>query len=76
MSIELQGLSELDKELADQLWRLDTAQEVEAFIQSLPRRLRLRALTVFQLICVAAVDEAVAEKQQFEEVSEYLQRFS
>jgi hypothetical protein len=75
MQIEISGLSELDKELADQLWTMDTEAEVQEFISQLPRSLRVRAETVFQLIVLAAIDQGVAEIQQFDEVSEYLHKF-
>jgi hypothetical protein len=45
-------------EIADQLWSLDSEQDVQLWIQSLPtKRLRQMAISIYNLILIEAIDE-------------------
>lgn len=59
--MEIQGLSKLQMELADSMWELDTLDDVNNFINSLPKRLRGQAKLVLEMMTVAAVDEMVSD---------------
>lgn len=55
--IQISGLTPMQVELADRLWRLDSADQVEAYIQMMPRKLRAEATVVRDMIIAAALDE-------------------
>jgi hypothetical protein len=58
--MEIKGLTQLQRELADQLWALDTLEEVHGFIDGLPKRLRGQARLVLAMIEIAAIDDIVS----------------
>lgn len=64
--IEIQGLNKKQRLLADIIWALDSQQQVEVFIASLPPKDRKEAETVTQMMILAFFDEcdSVAEAQQ------------
>jgi hypothetical protein len=56
--MQIQGLSLIQMEIADQLWSLDSEQDVQLWIQSLPtKRLRQMAISIYNLILIEAIDE-------------------
>ncbi len=57
MEITIEGLSELQRELADQIWQCDSQEDVAAFIAQLPRRLRPHAELVHELMIAAVFDQ-------------------
>jgi hypothetical protein len=57
MEITIQGLSELQRELADQIWQCDSQEAVDAFIAALPKRLRPHAELVRELMIAAVFDQ-------------------
>ena len=64
--IEIEGLSKKQRMLADIIWALDSQQQVQTFIASLPQKERREAQTVTELMILAFLDECegVAEAQQ------------
>ena len=54
--IELTGLSPLQQELAERLWNMETTEEIEAWIQMMPRSVALQAYVVMQMIIAAEID--------------------
>lgn len=54
--IELRGLTKQQREIADQLWSMDTEHEVQSYIYSLPRRMRVQAWVVLNMIIAAELD--------------------
>jgi hypothetical protein len=59
--MEIHGLSKQQMQLADQLWEMDTLDEVHDFINQLPKRLRGQARLVQAMIEIAAIDDIVAD---------------
>ena len=59
--MQIEGLSELQRSLADSMWELETLDDVHKFINSLPKQLRIQARTVLEMMTVAAVDEMIAD---------------
>jgi hypothetical protein len=70
MEITIQGLSDLQRELADQIWQCDSQEAVQAFISQLPKRLRPHAELVRELMIAAAIDQ---EMEVSDAVRDYLQ---
>ena len=68
MEIRIEGLSALQKELADQIWACDGEDDVAEFIGSLPKRLRGQARYVHGLMVMAVWDNVVETQQEFPEV--------
>ena len=64
--IKIEGLNKKQRLLADIIWALDSQQQVELFIASLPLKERREAQTVTELMILAFLDEceSVAEAQQ------------
>lgn len=65
---EIQGFTALQRELADQIWSLDTQGEVEQFVAALPRSLKREAWVVMQMIICAELDNVM-------EVSDEVNRY-
>ena len=64
----IEGFTDLQRELADRIWSMDTEHEVNHFIYSLPRNLRREAWTVLTMIIadqLDAVDEVSPDLQQY-----------
>lgn len=55
--IEIPGLSHLQTDIANRLWGLETLEEVNEFISTLPRSLRIEAQTVQEMIIAATLDQ-------------------
>lgn len=68
MEIRIEGLSALQKELADQIWACDNEEDVSEFIGALPKRLKGQARYVHQLMVMAVWDNVVEKQQEFPEV--------
>lgn len=54
--IEIQGLSPIQKDMADRLWQLDSPEEVSNFIMGLPKSMRELAQVMHDMIIAAALD--------------------
>ena len=54
--ITISGLTELQRDIADRLWSLDTTEAVEDYISTLPKSLRQQAWVVQQMIIAAELD--------------------
>jgi hypothetical protein len=57
----LEGLTKLQVELADQLWKLETMDEVERFINKLPIQLKAQAKLVMAMMEVSAIDDIISD---------------
>lgn len=55
--MEIEGLSPLQKELADRIWSLETPDQVASFFDNLPRNLLHDAYVVYRMIIYAFLDE-------------------
>ena len=63
------GLTELQRDIADRLWALDTTAEITAYIHSLPKSLKREAWVVMQMIIWAELDSYM---EITDEVHDYL----
>jgi hypothetical protein len=66
--IRIEGLTELQRDLADRLWSMDTEEEVQAFISGLPQSLKREAYCVATMLIAHELDSVEA-------VSPDLQRY-
>ncbi len=55
--ITIEGLNKKQRLLADIIWSLDTQDQVQAFIRTLPERDRREAQLVTQMMILAFIDE-------------------
>jgi hypothetical protein len=55
--IKIEGLNKKQKLLADIIWALDSQEQVQTFIASLPPKDRRQAQTVTELMILAFLDE-------------------
>jgi len=67
--ITITGLTELQRDIADRLWALDTTEAVEQYISTLPKSLRRQAWVVQQMIIAAELDSYM---EITDEVHDYL----
>ena len=57
MTIELQGLTKQQCQIADLLWSCDTQQDVAQLIRSMPAQYKQDAITIHQLMIAAVMDQ-------------------
>jgi hypothetical protein len=56
MSEGIPGFSPLQKELADRIWSMDTQQQVEQYVDRLPKNLKREAYVVIMMIIAQELD--------------------
>jgi hypothetical protein len=59
--MKIEGLTKLQVELADQLWELDSLNDVNDFINKLPGKLKPQARLVMSMLEVAAIDDIMSD---------------
>ena len=59
--MQIEGLTKAQVKLADQLWSLDTLDEVNQFINQLPKSQQHQARVVLEMIELAAIDDMVRD---------------
>lgn len=57
MQIEVEGFSPIQRELADQIWALDSPEQLVEFFRILPRSLLHDAYVVYHMIMQAVWDD-------------------
>lgn len=67
--ITITGLTDLQRDIADRLWSLDSTAEINDYIHSLPRSLKREAWVVQQMIIWAELDSYM---EVADEVRDYL----
>ena len=55
--IRLEGLTPLQVELADHIWRLDSQEKIAEWLGELPRNLRQQAMSLIHLIHLECLDQ-------------------
>ncbi len=73
--ITLEGLTPVQVKLCDDLWNLDSMDEVEEFIAELPTKLQTEARSMQQLIVAAMFDEEVQTEDDCAMVRNILDRY-
>jgi len=62
MAIEIHGLNQFQREMADRFWNTDTIDEIETLIQRLPARsLRHQARVTLEMMIAATYDQDTLE---------------
>lgn len=62
--IQIEGLNKKQKMFADIIWSLDTQDQVQAFIKSLPDKDRKQAQVVCEMMILAFFDEVDTVDEQ------------
>jgi len=52
----IEGFTDLQRDLADRLWGMDTEAEVQGFISTLPKNLKREAWVVLTMIVATELD--------------------
>lgn len=74
--ITIEGLSPVQRDLADRMWEIESTEEVEQFIAALPTKwLRGQARTVYDMLVIAYIDSVVAEMPQFPDADNLVDKF-
>ena len=75
MALEIRGLSQRQRVLADILWACDSIPEVELFIAGLPTsELKQEASTLVNLMIVQSQDRAVDASDDMTQANEIINR--
>ena len=67
--ITIQGFTGLQREIADRIWSMDTEQQVQDYIQGMPRKMQTQARIVLAMIIAHELD---SHMEVSDEVQEYL----
>ena len=67
--ITIQGLTEQQRHLADQIWACDTQEDVAQFIAALPAEHKQAAITVHELMIAAVFDQ---DMEVIDEIKDYI----
>jgi len=70
--IKIEGFTQLQRDLADRLWEMDSEREAREFVDGLPKSLKREAWVVIMMIMSHELDSLLTVS---EEVQEYLKRF-
>jgi len=57
MSIELQGLSKQQYQIADMIWSCESQEDVDRLIRNLPQAYKQDAVVIHQLMIAAVMDQ-------------------
>ena len=72
MTIQIEGLNQRQKMLADILWSARSISQVRMFLQSLPERDKRDATVIMELIQWAILDEIESIDSEVKEIIENL----
>ena len=67
--ITITGLTDVQRDIADRLWAMDTQEDIQAYISTLPRSLKKEAWVVMQMIIAQELDQVM---EITDEVRDYL----
>ena len=73
--IQIENLTPVQKEICDRLWEIQSMEQVENYIRTMPRRLRPVAESMLQLLIAATMDHEINSEDDCELAKEYLRRF-
>lgn len=68
--MEIQGLNDRQRKIADMLWSMNTREQVETFIKGLPQEMQLDGRLVLDMMILAVIDEAVTDVSAAQELIE------
>ena len=73
MSLQIQGLTTLQRAIADMLWSLDTEQEIVEWFGTLPANIRPIAHSVLSIMVYEQIDQTPIEDfSDAQEVIDYI----
>ena len=73
MSLQIQGLTTLQRAIADMLWRLDTTEEIVEWFGTLPANIVPIAHSVMSMMVYEQIDQAPIEDfSDAQEVIDYI----
>jgi hypothetical protein len=67
--IEIRGFTQLQRDLADRLWQMDSEREAREFVDGLPKSLKREAWVVIMMIMAHELDSYM---EVSDEVSSYI----
>lgn len=59
--IKIEGLTPLQKELCDEIWSMDSQEELLAWVKLLPRSVLAQAWTMINMIIIESIDQEPIE---------------
>lgn len=70
--MQIRGLSPLEIEICDRLWKMQTSEEIVTWFDALPRSIKPTALAMIMMMNIEAIDEN--EITDFTEANELINR--
>lgn len=71
----IEGLTVRQHEIANRLWQMETEEEIDHYINSLPRRARVDAITVKEMMIAACIDQAIRQDPDLHVAADVLRRY-
>lgn len=63
----LQGLTEEDVKILDAMWAIDSSEELQSYLNSLPSRKLQKALTLLEMVKLSSIDDVVEAMDTYPE---------
>lgn len=73
--IQLQGLTPLQVELCDKIWSMDSQEEIMAWFDTLPYRMKIQAHAMIQMIMAELLDQEEFTPEDLESVRNILEQY-
>lgn len=71
----IEGLTVRQIEIANKLWRMETIEEIDQFINSIPKKARVEAITVKEMMIAASIDHAIRVDPDLHLAADVLRRY-
>jgi hypothetical protein len=64
---QINGLTQIQRELCDRLWECGSQEEVQTLISGMPKRLRREAQAMLAMIIIECIDEEITDLEHCED---------
>ena len=73
--IELKGLTPLQVELCDKIWSMETQEEIMAWFDTLPQRMKIQAHAMIYMIMAELLDQEEFTAESLSSVRNILEQY-
>jgi hypothetical protein len=73
--IQLQGLTPLQVKLCDKIWSMDTQEEIVAWFDTLPYRMKIQAHAMIYMIMAELLDQEEFTEEDLASVRNILEQY-
>ena len=65
--MNIDGLTEEDVEILDEMWAIDSREELQFYLNGLSSRKRQKAITLLEMVTLSAIDDNVKAMDKYPE---------